>query len=288
VIVAESIKEIRAFVAGAREAGREPVGVVPTMGALHEGHYSLIDAARRQCQAVVVSLFVNPTQFGPSEDFRSYPRPIEADLAGCEAHGVDAVFHPPVEVMYPGGAATTVHVSRPAERLCGASRPGHFDGVCTVVAKLFHIVGAEAAYFGQKDYQQTVVVRRMVADLDMPVRIVVCPTVREPDGLAMSSRNAYLSGPERSQAVALVESLRLAGRLVEQGCRQASDVVAAMREHLRRRVPAGRIDYVEIVDPETLEGVETIDAPAVAAVAVRFGSARLIDNMRVDAPARSG
>jgi len=286
--VARTVEAIRSFVAGARRAGGGPVGLVPTMGALHAGHYSLIDAARRQCRAVVVSLFVNPTQFGPREDFREYPRPIESDLAGCEAHGVDAVFHPSVEAMYPGGHATAVHVGRPAERLCGASRPGHFDGVCTVVAKLFHIVGPDAAYFGQKDYQQTVVVRRMAADLDMPVRIVVCPTVREADGLAMSSRNAYLSDAERSQAVALVESLRLGRRQVEQGRRRASDVAAAMREHLARRAPAGRIDYVEIVDPDTLEGVESIDGPAVAAVAVQFASARLIDNMRVDAPARSG
>jgi len=225
---------------------------VPTMGSLHEGHYALIDAARRECDFVVVSIFVNPTQFGPGEDYERYPRPLEADLAGCESHGVDAVFAPSADAMYAPGFATTVHVEGLTTGLCGRSRPGHFDGVTTVVAKLLNIVLPDVAYFGAKDYQQAAVVRRMAADLNMPLRVEVCPTVREADGLAMSSRNAYLTAEEA------------------------------------RRAPLGRIDYVEIVDPDSLQNVQTIDGPVVAALAVRFPSARLIDNMRIDPPGSSG
>ena len=282
--VAETIDEIRSAVAEAKLAGSRKVGLVPTMGALHEAHYSLIGAAREGCDFVVVSIFVNPTQFGPGEDLQTYPRPLEADLAGCRTRGVDAAFVPRVEEMYPPGAVTAVHVANLTARLCGASRPGHFDGVCTIVAKLLNIVGPDVAYFGAKDYQQAVVVRRMVSDLDMPVRIEVCPTVREADGLAASSRNVRLSAKERTEAVALSESLRLAQEMVQAGTRGAAEVLDAMRRHLEERAPSGQVDYVQIVDSEDLEDVEEIVAPVVAAVAVRFASARLIDNLMLTPP----
>ena len=268
--VAETISEIRAAVASARREGAGQVALVPTMGALHEGHYSLIDAARRQCDFVVVSLFVNPTQFGPQEDYAEYPRTPEADLGGCEARGVDAVFAPPVEEMYPAGPVTTIHVAGLTEHLCGASRRGHFDGVCTVVAKLFHIVGPDVAYFGAKDYQQAVVVRRMVADLNLPVRVAICPTVREEDGLATSSRNSHLTPPERRQAPAVYRALREGERLLHAGARSPDQVAGAVRRRLAREAPAGKVDYVEIIDPDSLRNVETIDRSVVIAVAVRF------------------
>ena len=282
--VAGTIDEIRSAVAEARLAGSRTVGLVPTMGALHEGHYSLIDAAREGCDFVVVSIFVNPAQFGPGEDLQTYPRPLEADLAGCRARGADAAFVPQVEEMCPPGAVTTVHVAGLTDRLCGASRPGHFDGVCTVVAKLFNTVAPDVAYFGAKDYQQAVVVRRMVRDLDMPVRIEVCPTVREADGLAVSSRNVRLSAEERAEAVALAESLRLAQKMVEAGARGAAEVLEAMRRQLDERAPCGQVDYVQVVDSESLQDVEEITASVVAAVAVRFASVRLIDNMLLTPP----
>jgi pantoate--beta-alanine ligase len=306
MITAKTIAEVRQAVAAARKQG-QVIGLVPTMGALHEGHMSLVDAARRQCGFVGVSIFVNPTQFGPDEDLSKYPRPLENDLALCQAHGVDLVFVPEVKEMYscggtgfqpvpkgtgykpvppqkvaemyPPGSLTRIHVDRLTEGLCGASRPGHFDGVCTVVAKLFNIFQPDAAYFGQKDYQQAAVIRRMTADLDLPLRIEVCPTVRENDALAMSSRNAYLGREERQQAAALSESLRLAADLVGQGRRAAQELKAAMREHLARRAPLGRIEYIEIVDPDRLTPLQEVEAPAVAALAVKFPSARLIDNM---------
>jgi len=281
--LARTLRDIRLAVSDARRTGRR-VGLVPTMGALHRGHYSLIDAARSECGFVVVSIFVNPTQFGPNEDYEQYPRPLEADLGGCRDHGVDAVFVPDAEAMYPPGFATTVHVSGLTDRLCGARRPGHFDGVCTVVAKLLNIVAPDAAYFGAKDYQQAVVIRRMVADLNMPPEVRVCPTVREPDGLAISSRNAYLSGPQREQAAELFRSLRLAEGLIRQGRREPGEITAAVRARLAEKAPLGDVDYVEIVDAETLADVQRVQGPVVVALAVRFGSARLIDNIRVDPP----
>jgi len=283
--VARTVEEIRALVAQARAAGAR-IGMVPTMGALHAGHYSLIDAARSAGDFLVVSIFVNPTQFGPNEDYRTYPRTWEADCGGCEAHGADAVFAPTPEVMYPEGFATTVHVSGLTEVLCGRYRPGHFDGVCTVVAKLFGAVGPDAAWFGRKDYQQLVVIRRMVADLNLPVRIEEVPIVREPDGLAMSSRNARLDRRERPQAAALSRALREAQVRVAQGACGAQEVADEIRTGIETDAPLGDIDYVEIVDPATLAGVERIDRPAVAAVAVRFPSARLIDNMLLTPPGR--
>ena len=267
--------------AEARSAGKQ-VGFVPTMGALHAGHFSLIEAARRECSFVVVSIFVNPTQFGPKEDLSKYPRPLEADLAGCRKHGADAVFVPSAEQMYPhgpGSVTTSVRVSGLSEHLCGASRKGHFDGVCLVVAKLFNIVAPDVAYFGAKDYQQSAVVRRMAADLDMPLEIKVCPTVREPDGLAMSSRNVYLSPAERAQATGLSQGLKLAAELVAQGQRDCSQVIQAVADHLSSAAPLGKAEYIEIIDPDSLAIVRQITAPVVMALAVKFPSARLIDNM---------
>ncbi len=280
--VVKTVAEMRRLVADARVGGAKQIGMVPTMGALHEGHYSLMDAARRECDFVVASIFVNPTQFGPNEDYRCYPRPLEDDLARCESRGIDAVFVPSVDEMYPVGFATTVSVAGLAESMEGRHRQGHFDGVCTVVTKLFNIVAPDIAYFGAKDYQQAAVIRKMVADLDLPLRVKVCPTVREADGLAMSSRNAYLGDEERVQAAALFESLCLAERLIREGSREAGDITTAVRRHLSQKAPLGEIDYIEIVNPDGLEAVEIIESDVVVALAVRFPSARLIDNMLVE------
>jgi len=277
--IARTPEELRRIVADARAGGAGSIGLVPTMGNLHAGHYSLIDAARAGSDLLVVSVFVNPTQFGPNEDYRTYPRTWEADVAGCEGRGVDAIYAPTAEVMYPEGFSCTIHVAGLTDVLCGPFRPGHFDGVCTVVAKLLNAVGPDAAWFGRKDYQQLVVIRRMVADLNMPVRIEEAPTVREPDGLAMSSRNARLSPEERSQAVALSRALAEAQAKAAQGARDAGELAREIRSGIEKAAPLGDIDYVEIVDPVTLRGVVTVAHPAVAAVAVRFASARLIDNM---------
>jgi pantoate--beta-alanine ligase len=283
VIVCKTIAEIRRAVAAARKSG-QTVGLVPTMGTLHDGHLSLVRTCREQCGFAVVSIFVNPTQFGPGEDYERYPRAEAADLAACQNAGVDAVFLPSVGQMYPAGPLTTVTVGRLGEVLCGRSRSGHFAGVATVVAKLFLIVAPDKAFFGAKDFQQTVVLRRMVADLNFPVEIVVCPTVREADGLAMSSRNGYLSPDERRQAVALSEALALARDLIAREHPAASAVLAAMREHLARRAPQGRIDYLAVVDPQELSDVAATDRPVLVALAVRFGDTRLIDNVLIASP----
>jgi pantoate--beta-alanine ligase len=278
MIVCKTLAEIRQAVSAARKSGRS-IGFVPTMGALHDGHLSLIRASREQCGFVVVSLFVNPTQFGPTEDYARYPRHEAADLAACEQAGVDAVFLPSVAEMYPVGPRATVTVGRLGEVLCGRSRPGHFAGVATVVARLLGIVAPDTAFFGAKDFQQTVVVCRMVAEQNSPVRIVVCPTVREADGLAMSSRNACLSADQRRQAAALSGALALARDLIARTHPPASAVVAAMREHLTRRAPDGRIDYIAVVDPQELSDVTATDRPVLVALAVKFGDTRLIDNV---------
>ncbi|MDY7010339.1 MAG: pantoate--beta-alanine ligase [Planctomycetota bacterium] len=279
--VAKTIEEIRILVFETRSSGANQIGLVPTMGALHEGHFSLIEIARSECDFVAVSIFVNPTQFGPNEDYRRYPRPLEEDLAGCESRGIDAVFAPSVDEMYPAGFVTTVSVAGLTESMEGLHRPGHFDGVCTVVAKLFNIVTPDVAYFGAKDYQQATVIKKMVADLDMPLRINLCPTIREADGLAMSSRNAYLSDDERSQSSALSESLSLAERLIREGSRKAEDIITDVHRHLTDKAPLGKVDYVAIVKPDSLEAVETVESDVMIALAVRFPSARLIDNVRV-------
>ncbi|UCF35225.1 MAG: pantoate--beta-alanine ligase [Phycisphaerales bacterium] len=266
---------------------RETVGLVPTMGALHEGHLSLIRASRQRCNVTVVTIFVNPKQFGPNEDLDAYPRPLEKDLEACRAEGVDVVFVPSVEKMYPPDSSTDVHVARVSEGLCGAHRPGHFDGVTTVVLKLFNILPADVAFFGEKDYQQLMVIKRMVRDLDVPIEIVGCPIVREPDGLAMSSRNVYLSEEERKQAGCLSRSLFDAVRHVRSGERNCAELTRRIRQQIEMAGPS-TIDYIEIVDAETLEPLATVDRLARICLAVRIGPARLIDNIGVDPSAEAG
>jgi pantoate--beta-alanine ligase len=281
MIVAKTITETRRALAEARGADKT-IGLVPTMGALHAGHTSLIDAAAKECDVVVVSIFVNPTQFGSGEDFEKYPRALETDLTLCERHGAALVFTPSPEEMYsPDGGLTTVTVARRSETLCGRSRPGHFAGVCTVVTKLFNITQPNKAYFGAKDYQQVTILRQMAADLNMPIEVVTCPIVREADGLAMSSRNAYLSADERRQAPALSAALQKARALVEKEHPPSAEVIRAIRDHINANAPLGEIDYVQLVDPETLQDVTATDRPVQAAVAVKFGGARLIDNLRL-------
>lgn len=247
------------------------------MGALHAGHLSLVEASRHEQGFTVVSIFVNPTQFGPGEDFERYPRPLADDLARLAAQGVDLVFAPPTTEIYPPGSATLVDVGSVAEPLEGRFRPGHFRGVATVVLKLFVLIAPDAAYFGRKDYQQTLVVRRLAADFVLPLAIRVCPTVREPDGLALSSRNVYLSPAEREQALTLSQSLRLAKDLVRQGERDAARVLARIRE-LFAAQPEIHVDYLVLADGETLADVSHIDRRTVALVAARVGKTRLIDN----------
>ena len=260
-----------------RAAGKR-IGFVPTMGNLHDGHLSLVRIAKKHSDVVVVSIFVNPTQFGPNEDFAAYPRTFAADRALCEAEGVDLVFYPSVPDMYPAGASVSVTENALSRPLCGAARPGHFDGVCTVVAKLFNIVLPHVAVFGEKDGQQLRVIRRMVRDLRFPVEIVSGPTARESDGLARSSRNQYLTPEQRPQAVCLRRALDEAERLFAAGERDPRKLVAAMRAVVAR-APAAKIDYVEIVDDETLQPLAgPIARPALAALAVWVGKPRLIDN----------
>jgi len=254
---------------------------VPTMGALHAGHLSLIQAARDDGCFCVVSIFVNPTQFGPSEDFSRYPRDETGDLDRCRSAEAGLVFLPTVADIYRPGAATTVRVAGLTDHLCGPFRPGHFDGVATVVAKLFHIVQPDRAYFGRKDAQQLAVIRRMTLDLDLPIEIVGCPTLREPDGLAMSSRNAYLSPEQRRQALCLHRALQHARQQVAAGRRDAAEIAREM-ETIVRAAGECVIDYVSIVDGETLQPVGRIERPALAALAVRIGSTRLIDNVHLD------
>ncbi len=276
-IIEQTVDGLRSRLADARASGLT-VGFVPTMGFLHAGHLSLIEEATADNDLVVVSIFVNPLQFNPGEDFEDYPRDLNRDLALCESAGVDIVFTPTQREMYPQPMATTVQVGALANVLCGASRPGHFDGVATVVAKLFAIAGRCNAYFGEKDFQQLTVVTRMVADLSLPIRVVGCPTVREPDGLAMSSRNTYLNTDERQQAPVLRRALEIGADLVESCCLHPKVVLAAMRAEISRS-PLARIDYVAAVDPATLTEPEIINGEVRLLVAVRFSKARLIDNI---------
>ncbi len=268
--------DLRAQLDAVRRAGKR-IGLVPTMGALHEGHLSLVRAARSQCDCAVVSIYVNPSQFGPSEDLAKYPRTLDADLALLAGCGTDLAFAPADQEMYPSGHATWVNVGSVAEPLEGVCRPGHFRGVATVVLKLLNMVQPDVAFFGQKDFQQALVIRRMVADLNVPVTIRVCPIVREPDGLAMSSRNRYLSPAARQRAVVLWKSLQLAAQLVADGQRNASVVGSRMRELIQTAKDA-RIDYVALADPDTLEPAETIVGRTLAALAVKIENTRLIDN----------
>ena len=258
-------------------ATRKRLGLVPTMGALHEGHLSLVRAAKAQCDAVVVSIFVNPTQFGPTEDLSKYPRQFERDCRLLEKEGVEILFAPPVEEIYPNGAVTWVCVEGLSEKLDGRSRPGHFRGVTTIVSKLFHILEPEAAFFGQKDAAQLAVIRRMVQDLTFPIEIVACPIVREPDGLAMSSRNAYLNREERGRALVLQSLLQRSEQEFQAGERVAAKLISAAKEVFARE-PQVVLDYFEIVDPDTLDPVERISQKTLVAVAAYFGSTRLIDN----------
>ena len=283
--ITHEISSTRAAVAAARQAGRR-IGLVPTMGALHEGHLSLVAAARRDDTYAVVSIFVNPTQFGPNEDFQSYPRDETGDLHLCEQAGADLVFVPAVEEMYRPEAVTHVRVARLTDGLCGAARPGHFDGVTTVCAKLFNIVQPDRAYFGQKDAQQLAVIRRMVHDLDMPLEIVGCPTVREPNGLAVSSRNRYLSAAQQEQATCLYRSLCAVAERIKAGERDAASAAAGLRRVIAESGPSD-IDYIAVVDPDTMQPVERISGPVLLALAVRIGPARLIDNLLVDPAGRA-
>lgn len=278
MIVIEGVAELREHCEQVRRSGRT-VGLVPTMGYFHEGHRSLMRAAGAATDVVVVTLFVNPTQFGPNEDLAAYPRDLEGDVAVATAEGVDVLFVPPVGAMYPAGPpVTVVHVARLTEGLCGAARPVHFDGVTTVVTKLFSIVGPSVAFFGRKDYQQLAVIRQMTADLDLPVEVRGCPLVREADGVAMSSRNAYLSGDERSAARVLAEALRAAADAVVAGERKA----AAFEAEVSARVagqPLVDLEYAEVRDARTLEPIALLSGEVVLAVAARVGRARLIDNV---------
>ncbi len=272
-----TVSQLRAAVASARQRGLS-ISLVPTMGALHAGHASLIRAARQETGFVVVSIFVNPTQFGPNEDFSRYPRSLERDLEICQAERADLVLVPSGEEVYPLGSRTMVEVHGLQDVLCGASRPGHFRGVATVVLKLLNMVQPDVAYFGQKDAQQARIIQQMVRDLNVPVTIRVCPIVREPDGLAMSSRNAYLTPEQRRNATVLFRALLAAKELVEAG---ESDV-AKVREKMVDMIqstPGATLDYAEVVNNDTLQSVQRIEGDVLAAVAAKFGSTRLIDNM---------
>jgi pantoate--beta-alanine ligase len=280
--IVKTIDEMRLASRAARREGK-CLGFVPTMGALHEGHLSLVRAARAKCELVAASIFVNPLQFGPNEDLAKYPRSFERDLELLEKEAVDFLFAPTPEEMYPAGAVTYVTVEGLSEKLCGKSRPGHFRGVTTVVAKLFHIVEPDLAFFGQKDAAQAAIVRRMVRDLNLPAEIVVCPIVREPDGLAMSSRNAYLSPLERKFALVLHRSLTQVRNRFDQGERNATILIEAGKQVMAQE-PSARLDYLEIVDPATLDPVQELTSGALVAIAAFVGNTRLIDNILLPAP----
>jgi len=255
----------------------ERIALVPTMGFLHEGHLCLVRDAKQRADRVVVSIFVNPTQFGPGEDFAAYPRDFERDCRLLEKEQIDIVFHPALEAMYPDGAETYIEVEKLSLPLCGALRPGHFRGVATAVAKLFNMIGPHVAIFGEKDYQQLQVIRKMVRDLSMAVEIIGHPIVREADGLAMSSRNAYLTAAERRAAVCLSRSLCKAERLLRRGESSAQSLLSLVSAELAKE-PLANLEYVKLCDPETLIDLESVDRTALLALAVRFGKARLIDN----------
>ena len=275
--ICNTVEDMRAACRAARRGGKR-LGFVPTMGALHEGHLSLVQAARASCDAVAASIFVNPAQFGPNEDLTKYPRSYDGDRELLESEGVALLFAPSVEEMYPAGAASWVTVEGLSSKLDGRSRPGHFRGVTTVVAKLFHIVEPDAAFFGQKDAAQVAIVRRMVRDLNFPMEIVACPIVREADGLAMSSRNAYLDPQQRKQAILLHRSLMRVKKSWEAGVRDAAKLLATGREEFAGEKSV-RLDYLEIVDPDSLDPVESVAGGALVAVAAFVGPTRLIDNI---------
>jgi pantoate--beta-alanine ligase len=275
--ILKTVAEAQSVCAQLRGEGRI-LGLVPTMGALHEGHMSLVRAARAVCDVVVVSIFVNPTQFGPKEDFSNYPRTFDVDCTLLEREGVDLIFAPTVEEMYPAGASTFVVVEGVSDRLDGVSRPGHFRGVTTVVSKLFHIIRPHKAFFGQKDAAQVAVLRKMVQDLNFPLQLVVCPIVREADGLALSSRNRYLSTKEREQALVLHRALGKMEEVAASGERSSAKLIEAARGVFADE-PDVRVDYIEVVDPDTLEDVADVQGVALVAVAAFVGATRLIDNL---------
>ncbi len=279
--IATTIQQVREYLADVRKRGRR-VGLVPTMGALHAGHVSLIDAAVKQTDCAVVSIFVNPTQFAPSEDLDKYPCDLEADSRICQRAGAALVFAPSAGEMYPaGGSMTWVNVEGLTDGLCGSSRPGHFRGVTTVCAKLFNIVSPDVAFFGQKDAQQAIVIKRMVADLNIPLEIAICPTVRADDGLAMSSRNRFLSPAERSDAVLLFKALRKCRELILAGTDDCGDLIRQMRDILGRSAVI-EPEYINIVDAETLDDVDRARGRILVALAVTVGTTRLIDNILLD------
>ncbi|KKM09103.1 pantoate--beta-alanine ligase [Clostridiales bacterium PH28_bin88] len=278
--IIHTVREMRDYVRGVKLAGHT-VALVPTMGYLHEGHLALMRRAKERCDVVVASIFVNPKQFGVGEDFERYPRDMARDARLAEEVGVDAIFNPPVEEMYPAGYNTYVEVEKLTEGLCGAARPGHFRGVTTVVNKLFNIVQPDVAFFGQKDAQQAIVIRQMVADLNMPLEIVIVPIVREPDGLAMSSRNVYLTPAEREAALVLYRTLQRANGLIMAGERSVPAVLTEMRRMLEAE-PLATVDYVEIRDAGDLSVIDTIQGRVLVALAVFIGRTRLIDNLLVE------
>jgi pantoate--beta-alanine ligase len=281
-VVTGNIAAVREAVAQVRRASGS-IGLVPTMGALHAGHASLIRAARAETSFVVVSIFVNPTQFGPAEDLSRYPRPLAEDLQLCAREDVDLVFHPDAAVLYPPRFRTFVEVHELQDLLCGKSRPGHFRGVATIVLKLFNIVQPDVAYFGQKDGQQARIIQQLVRDLDVPVRLRICPIVREPDGLAQSSRNQYLDPNQRRHAPALYAALEEARRLVESGERDAAAVQRVLADRIQE-TPGAVLDYAAVVDAETLQPVDRLAGAVLLAVAAKFGPTRLIDNLKLQVP----
>lgn len=278
--VIEKISDMKAAVKSQKESGKS-IGFVPTMGYLHDGHMSLVRASKMENDFTVMSIFVNPTQFGPNEDYDKYPRDMNRDVRLAEEAGVDIVFAPTVQEMYPDGYKTYVNVEGLTETLCGKSRPGHFRGVTTVVCKLFNIIQPDKAYFGQKDAQQVAVVKKMVKDLNMNLEIIMCPIVREPDGLAMSSRNVYLKPEERKAAVILSRSLFEAEDMIKNGERDKAKII----RHITRKIMSenlAEIDYVQVVDAENLQEIESINGKVLIAIAARFGGTRLIDNTIVE------
>lgn len=277
--IVKTVNEVREQVKQWKKQGYT-IGFVPTMGYLHEGHQSLMEAARKENDKVVVSIFVNPMQFGPTEDLAQYPRDLERDSALCESVGVDLIFHPEPEEMYAPDFCSFVDMTGLTEGLCGKTRPIHFRGVCTVVSKLFHIVTPDRAYFGQKDGQQLAVIRRMVRDLNMDITIVGCPIVREADGLAKSSRNTYLSQEERTAALILSKTIAL-GKEMAKTQKDAATVIAAMKANIETE-PLAKIDYVEAVDAFSMQPIDTFDRPAMIAMAVYIGKTRLIDNTLIE------
>jgi len=277
--ILKNINETVKFLRTEKMSGKS-IGIVPTMGYLHEGHLSLIQTAKKNNDIVIVSVFVNPTQFGPGEDLDKYPRDLEQDCIKAESAGADILFCPSASEIYPDGYHTYVSVEKLGDNLCGNSRPGHFRGVATIVAKLFNISGADNAYFGQKDAQQFFILRRMAADLNMDIRLHICPIIREPDGLAMSSRNVYLTRDQRREAVILSEALAGAKALIEAGERNAAVVISEMNKIVNKSELA-KVEYIKVVDTETLSDAEYIDKNLIA-LAVCFGSTRLIDNIIIE------